>query len=61
MYTIGTLRRQTCLNCPMPILAVSPSPLMPMQSSFELATMAPVATDGMRPCSALNPWLACRK
>ncbi len=23
--------------------------------------MAPVATDGMRPWSALKPWLACRK
>ncbi len=45
----------------MPMFAVSPSPLMPMHSSFELAISAPVATDGIRPCSALKPWLAWRK
>ena len=60
-YTTGTLRRQISLNCPMPMLAVSPSPLMPIQSNFELATIAPVATEGMRPWSALKPWLAWRK
>ena len=45
----------------MPILAVSPSPLMPMHTSFWLASSAPVATDGIRPCRALKPWLYCRK
>src|SRR3954451_4993574 len=43
------------------MLAESPSPLMPMATSLRLATAAPVATEGMRPCSALKPWLYCRK
>ena len=58
---MGTLRRQACLNWPMPIFAVSPSPLMPMHTSFWLASSAPVATDGIRPWSALKPWLYWRK
>ena len=43
------------------MFAVSPSPLMPIASSLRLATAAPVATDGIRPCSALKPWLYWRK
>src|SRR4051795_13697835 len=50
-----------CLNCPMPMLAVSPSPLIPRASSSRFAATAPVTTDGIRPCSALNPWLYWRK
>ena len=30
-------------------------------AACELASSAPVATDGIRPCSALKPWLAWRK
>src|SRR5206468_2798378 len=55
------LRRQACLNCPRPMLAVSPSPLMPIARSLRLARAAPVATEGIRPCSALKPWLYWRK
>ena len=39
----------------MPIAPVSPSPLTPIASIVLLASMAPVATDGMRPCTELNP------
>src|SRR5271170_7048838 len=38
----------------MPMEAVSPSPETPMQTSLRLASMAPVATEGMRPCTALK-------
>ena len=53
---MGTLRRMACLNWPMPMEPVSPSPLTPMAVRLRLATMAPVATDGMRPCTLLKPW-----
>src|SRR5690348_1005293 len=43
------------------MLAVSPSPLMPMHSSLRFARAAPVATEGIRPCSASKPWLYWRK
>src|SRR4051812_42837874 len=43
------------------MLAVSPSPLMPIDTSLRLAKAAPVATEGIRPCSALKPWLYWRK
>src|SRR3990172_6432 len=56
MYTIGVLRRSICLNWPKPILPVSPSPLTPMPCNVWFAISAPVATDGMRPCSEL---IAC--
>ena len=41
------------------MLAVSPSPLTPMPSMLWFIIIAPVATDGIRPCSELNPcdWL----
>ena len=45
-------------NWPMPIEAVSPSPETPRARSSRFASAAPVATDGMRPCSALN---ACER
>src|SRR6476660_5572498 len=51
---MGRLRRIRWTNCPMPIEAVSPSPLTPMHTSLRLASSAPVATDGMRPCTALK-------
>ena len=38
----------------MPMEAVSPSPLTPRAISLWLANMAPVATEGMRPCTALK-------
>ena len=49
MKMSGKLRRIRWTNCPMPIDAVSPSPLTPSATSFELANTAPVVTDGMRP------------
>ena len=45
----------------MPIAPVSPSPLTPMASRSWLASIAPVATDGMRPCTALKPCDGLRK
>ena len=45
----------------MPMAPVSPSPLIPMAIIFRLATTAPVATDGMRPCTELNPCDVLRK
>ena len=45
----------------MPIAPVSPSPLTPIAISFRLAIIAPVPTDGMRPCTVLNPCAAPRK
>jgi hypothetical protein len=58
---IGRLRRIRWTNCPMPIAPVSPSPLIPIAISFLLASIAPVPTDGMRPCTALNPCEPPRK
>jgi len=52
---IGKLRRIKCTNWPIPIAPVSPSPLTPIAISFLLASIAPVPTDGMRPCTALKP------
>src|SRR5215472_19258507 len=51
---IGRLRRIKCTNCPMPIEAVSPSPLTPSAIRLRFASIAPVATDGMRPCTELK-------
>jgi hypothetical protein len=53
------LRRIRWTNWPMPMAPVSPSPLTPMAIILRLATTAPVATDGMRPCTELKPcdWL----
>jgi hypothetical protein len=45
----------------MPMAPVSPSPLMPMAISLWFASTAPVATDGMRPCTELKPWDEPRK
>src|SRR5579864_5017341 len=41
-------------NCPIPIEAESPSPLTPKVSRLRLASMAPVAKDGIRPCTELK-------
>src|SRR6185295_19341930 len=57
----GRLRRIRCTNCPMPIAPVSPSPLTPIDSMLRLASIAPVATDGMRPCTELKPCDGLRK
>jgi len=38
----------------MPMEAVSPSPETPMACMVLLARIAPVATDGMRPCTLLK-------
>jgi hypothetical protein len=38
----------------MPMEAVSPSPLTPSADQLRLASRAPVATEGMRPCTALK-------
>ena len=43
------------MNWPRPIDAVSPSPDTPTETRFRFARTAPVATAGMRPCTALNP------
>jgi hypothetical protein len=45
----------------MPIAPVSPSPLTPMAISLRLASIAPVPTEGIRPCTALKPCAAPRK
>ena len=50
----GMLRRIVCTNWPMPMDAVSPSPLMPRANSSRLASTAPVAIEGMRPCTPLK-------
>src|SRR5438067_9877922 len=42
------------MNCPKPIDAVSPSPLTPSESMLQFASVAPVATEGMRPCTLLK-------
>src|SRR5215469_1085191 len=51
---MGRLRRMRWTNCPIPIEAVSPSPLTPRAMRSRLASMAPVATEGMRPWTALK-------
>src|SRR5216683_7855537 len=43
-----------CTNCPMPMDAVSPSPLTPRASKVRFASTAPVATEGIRPCTELK-------
>src|SRR3954451_1569033 len=43
------------MKCPSPIESVSPSPDTPMYPSRRLAAFAPVATEGMRPCTELKP------
>src|SRR5437879_9092484 len=53
---IGRFRRIRCTNCPTPMEAVSPSPLTPKAIRLRFASMAPVATEGMRPCTALKLW-----
>ncbi len=42
------------MNWPMPIEAVSPSPETPSADIVLFASSAPVATDGMRPCTLLK-------
>src|SRR4029077_16128405 len=42
------------MNWPTPMEAVSPSPLTPRAIRWRLASTAPVATDGMRPWTALK-------
>ena len=42
------------MNCPAPIETVSPSPVTPSAIRFLFASIAPVATDGMRPCTELK-------
>src|ERR1017187_2666337 len=49
------------MNWPIPMEAVSPSPVTPRPSMVRLAIMAPVAMDGMRPCTALHPCDRLRK
>src|SRR6516225_4153039 len=54
MYTSGRFRRTRWTNCPTPMEAVSPSPETPRPIRVRLAISAPVATDGMRPWTALK-------
>ena len=54
-YSMFTLRRMMWQSCPRPIDSESPSPLMPMYVRSPLAALAPVAIDGMRPCTLLKP------
>src|SRR6266508_3058971 len=61
MYTIFRLRRTTCLNWPMPMLAVSPSPETATPLRVISPKSAPVAIDGMRPCRLLKPKERFRK
>src|SRR5208337_4176174 len=51
---IGRLRRIRWINCPAPIETVSPSPVTPRAIRFLFASIAPVATEGMRPCTELK-------
>src|SRR6266581_4286424 len=57
---MGRLRRMRWINWPMPMEAVSPSPLTPKASRLRLASIAPVAMEGMRPCTALKLGYALR-
>jgi len=61
MYNMLMRRRTMCANWPRPIDALSPSPETPMQYSSEFAMLAPVATEGMRPCTELKPCDRFRK
>ena len=54
-YNMRTLRRIACDNCPSPIESESPSPEIPMYVRSRLAAFAPDVTDGIRPCTELNP------
>jgi hypothetical protein len=45
----------------MPIAPVSPSPLTPIAIILRFEITAPVATDGMRPCTELKPCAWFRK
>src|SRR5579863_1586824 len=56
MYTILILRRMAWQNWPSPMESVSPSPDTPMYCNARLAALAPVAIEGMRPCTELKPW-----
>jgi hypothetical protein len=53
----GTLRRIMCMNWPMPMLAVSPSPETPSSSSSRFAIDTPVATVGQ---NRVNPFVYFR-
>ena len=48
-------------NCPMPMLAVSPSPVTAMNDRLLLTMFAPVVTEGILPWTVLNPWLLPKK
>src|SRR5580765_5677895 len=50
-----TLRRMAWQSCPSPIDSESPSPEMPMYVRSRFAAFAPELTDGIRPCTELNP------
>ena len=50
-----------CTNCPIPMDAVSPSPDTVMPNRLRFASSAPVAIEGARPCTELNPWARFRK
>src|SRR5580658_1824243 len=50
------LRRIAWQNCPSPIESVSPSPETPRKVRLRLAALAPMAIEGMRPCTELKPW-----
>src|SRR6185312_1756791 len=56
MYSMFRLRRMAWQNCPSPIDRVSPSPETPMKLRLRFAALAPMAIDGMRPWTELNPW-----
>src|SRR6478735_4036046 len=56
-----TPRRMAWANWPSPIDAESPSPETPRYSKSRLARLAPVSTDGMRPCTELKPCELPRK
>ena len=45
----------------LPMAAVSPSPETPMPTRVRLASSAPVASAGMRPCTALEPHARLRE
>src|SRR5579883_561418 len=51
---MGILRRIRCTNWPIPIDAVSPSPLTPIATRPWFASNVPVAIDGIRPCTLLK-------
>ena len=49
------------MNCPIPILAVSPSPETAKNDRSLFTIFAPVVTEGILPWTVLNPWLLPRK